>query len=190
MPDRHAIANQALGLIGASRIVSFDQGTVESDLCRDLYEDAVREVLQDHPWNFAEDCESLAADAVSIRPDFLFSYQLPRPFCIPRYILTSDGRRTTRRYRISGNKLCTDEPSVRLVFTKRAAEQDFRPLFTSALAYLLAARLAGPITEVDSKVQNFLQLYQRTLAQARNRDSQEDSPEQFETGLLISVHHG
>lgn len=190
MPDRHAIANVALGWLGADLIVSFDDGTVESDLCRNLYEDVVREVLQDHPWNFAEAGDALPKDAVAARPDYDFSYALPRPFCIPRYILTLGGDRSCAPYRVMGNKLCTSQDGVYLVYTTRPAEQDFRPLFVTCVQHLLASRLAGPVTEADSKVQGHLQLYARALATARNRDSQEDSPEQIDTSLLIAAHHG
>lgn len=190
MPDRHAIANVALGWIGADLIRSFDDGSEESILCNNLYEDAVREVLQDHPWNFAEAGDALPKDAVAARPDYAFSYALPRPFCIPRFIMTLDGRRTSAPYKVMGNKLCTDLDGVYLVYTGRPPEQDFRPLFVTAVTHLLASRLAGPLTEAESKVQGHLQLYERAKAIARNRDSQEDSPEEVDTSLLVSVHHG
>lgn len=190
MPDRHAIANVALGWLGADLIVSFDQGTVESDLCRNNYEECVREVLQIYPWNFAEFGEALPKDAVAVRPDYDFSYSLPRPFCIPRYILELTGSRTPEPYRVMGNHLCTNLDGVYLVYTRRPAEQDFRPLFTTAVTHLLASRLAGPITEVSAKIDYHLAMYRQAVSIARNRDAQEDSPSQLDTSPLIAVHHG
>jgi hypothetical protein len=188
--DRHAICNLALGYIGAARINSFDDGSAEADLCRDLYETAVREVLQDHPWNFAEAAQSLPAAAVVGRPDFAYRYALPIDCIAPRWLMTSDGRRSAATYRLSKRVICTDLEDACLVYTYRAPEQFFAPLFTTTLAYLMAHRLAGPLTEDDGKVEGHYKLYMQTLARARSRDSQQDSPEVIDTSTLIAWHVG
>lgn len=192
MADRLAIANVALGLLGANRIQSFEDGTVEADLCRDLYESVVREALEDHPWNFAEACVRLARDTSPARPDFDFSYQLPTDCVRPLHLLDEDGREARGyRYRIvKPRKLCTDLERPFLVYLYRAPEADWTGKFALAVAYNLAHYLAGPITEDQQKVRDHKQLYADQLGSARNRSSQEDTPEQIETGALVDFHHG
>ncbi|MEY5100874.1 MAG: hypothetical protein RJA36_3593 [Pseudomonadota bacterium] len=192
MPDRHTIANMALGRLGASRIQSFSDGTVQSDLCRDHYDQCVRECLEDHPWNFAEAAVALSQDATAARPDYSFSYEVPVDCLAPRWLMRADGSPAGPGYpyRIGKSKLCTDLDGAWLVYTYKAPEHRFSPLFVAALHHLLAARLAGPITETETKAQYEQALYERTLARARTRNSQQDTPEQFDTSTLIAVHHG
>lgn len=188
MSGKHEICNLALTLLGAEPIQSFEDGSNEGTYCANVYETAVRQVLEDHPWNFAEQVVSLATDAEPYRPDFAFSYNLPTGCIAPRGLLTPDGRPSCYKYKISGNKLCTDQPDAWLVFTARAPEQLFSPKFRTALSKYLAHLLAGPITESEAKMREWYAVYREELTIARNRDSQKDSPEQFDTSLLVAAH--
>lgn len=193
MPDKISICNMALGRLGVTRIASLDEGTTQADLCRDHYEQVVREVLEDHPWNFAEHAIALAADATPARPDFAYSYNLPQgvyELIAPRWLLDNTGYRSVCPYRITGGKLVTDLEGAWLVYTYRAPEHRWSPMFTTCIMYLLASRLAGVLTETDSKVEMEWRLYQQTLPIARNRNSQQDVPEFFELDELTGVHRG
>lgn len=189
--DRTSIANIALAYLGAKRIQSFEQDNEEAATVADLYEQAVRECLEDHPWNFAEKAAALVADATPARPDFDYSYNMPADHLATRWLMTDDGRRSEEPFRMTdGDKLCTDLERAWLVYTYRAGEHLFSPLFVAALAHLLAHRLAGPLTESDTKVEGHYRLYIQTLARARNRNGQQDSPEQIETNTLTRWHGG
>jgi len=48
-----AICNQALSWLGAGRILSLDDGTELSDLCKDNYEPLRDAVLEEARWTFA-----------------------------------------------------------------------------------------------------------------------------------------
>lgn len=190
--DRTSIANIALAYLGADRIQSFDQDTETAAAVRDLYEQAVRECLEDHPWNFAEKAVALIPDATPARPDFDYSYNMPPDHVATRWLMRGDdGRRSEALFRMTdGDKLVTDLENAWLVYTYRAGEHLFSPLFVAALGHLLAHRLAGPLTESDTKVEGHYRLYVQTLARARNRNGQQDSPEQIDTSTLIRWHHG
>lgn len=188
--DRIVICNMALGYIGATRINSFDDDSVEAQLCATLYEHASREVLADHPWNFAEAAAKLPAAAIVARPDYLYNYALPVDCISPRYLMTADGYRSGYDYRLSKRALCTNQPDAWLIYTYLAPEQYFDPLFTKSLVHLLASELAGPITEDDSKIDAHYTLYRETLARARNRNSQQDTPNAVDNNLLVGSHVG
>lgn len=191
MHDKISVANIALAYLGADPITSFDQGIPPADYCKQMYEQCVREVLEDHPWNFAEAAVGLAADATPARPDFDYSYNIPPDVVATRWLMTDDGRRSQYPFRMTkGNKLCTDLESAWLVYTYRAPESLWTPLSIAALAHLLASRLAGPITEEATKVEGHFRLYQAHLARARSRSGQQDSPEEVYTGTLVDWHGG
>jgi hypothetical protein len=190
MPDRHGIANMALGFVGADSLQSFDEGTTQADLCKALYEGCVLAVLEDHDWRFAEAVKRLGPDATPARPDFAYSYPLPRDCVIPRGLLTTDGHRSTYSYRISERSLCTDQPTPWLIYTYRAPEHYFRPYFTKAVAYLLASELAGPLTEDRAKAESNLKAYTYWVARGRSLDSQQDTPLNVDTYDLVRWHTG
>jgi len=190
MPDRHGIANMALGFLGADALQSFDDGTTHADLCKALYEGCVTTVLQDHDWRFAEAVERLGRDAVPARPDFSASYALPRDCIIPRGLLTTDGYRSNYSYRVQGRSLCTDQESPWLVYTRRAPEQFFAPYFVKAVAYLLASELAGPLTEDAKKAADNLKAYSFWVARGRSLDSQQDTSSAVDTYELVRWHTG
>lgn len=190
MSGKHEICNVALGLLGASPIQSFADASVEAEGCRNFYEMAVRAVLEDHPWNFAEKTFELAADATAYRPDFDFSYTLPQDCVVPRGLLDAHGRPSLCVFKRSGSRICTNQDGGWLIYTSRAPEQLFSGLFRMALAKHLAYLLAGLLTESEGKVQTWYQAYREELAVARSRDSQTDFGEQIDTTALIRVHAG
>lgn len=191
MPDRISICNTALGFLGVDPISSFEDGSVQADLCARVYEQCVREMLEDHPWNFAEATDELTKDAGRVRPDFAYSYTLPVKYISARFLMTPDGRQSRYPYRISNEiKLCTDLDNAWLCYTMRVGEHAFRPLFVASLQHLVASRLAGPLTEVDAKTAEHFQLHMTFLARARNRDSMQDSAEVFQTDALVAWHAG
>lgn len=180
----------ALGRLGASRISSFEDGTVESDLCRDNYEPCVRECLEDGSWNWAERRRKLAKRAQG-EPDFDFCYELPVDHVAPRWIMDdTTGFRSQLPYRISEHTLLTDLDNARLVYTFRAPEASFSGMFVPALMHLLCSRLAGPINEDVARIETEYKLYRDMIARARSRNGQQDSPERFDVSTFIAAHTG
>jgi hypothetical protein len=188
--DRHVICTAALHNLGARSIQSFEDGTTEADLCRSNYERAVRAMLALHPWNFAEARVRLAGDATAAGPDYTYSYELPRDYVGARHTLDTNGYITSDGYRIIGRKLLSDEGTPYLVYTRRAAEQDFPPLFTEALIYKLSSNLAGPITGSEAMVEKYYTLYVETLRLAKLADSQQDTPQVIYSDILTAWHTG
>jgi hypothetical protein len=190
MPERHVIANRALGLVQENRISSFDQGTTESELVKENYESSVKTCLEDGAWNFAETAARLAKDASPARPDFDFSYAIPIDCIAPKWMLEPDGRISRIGYRISKSRLCTDLDNPWLVYTYRAPEYLFGSMFTDALVYLLASRISPALTETEAKTEQLYKLYIDAITRARSRNAQQDMAEQFDTTTFTSAHVG
>ena len=60
-----AICNGALGLLGAERIVSFQDGTTQAILCDLHYSQARDATMRAYPWNFAIARANLGAPLAS-----------------------------------------------------------------------------------------------------------------------------
>lgn len=178
----------ALGILGANAIQSFEDESTEAEFANLFYETGLRSLLEDHPWGFAEASASLARDAIPAHPDFAYSYALPPNFVSARRLLTSAATRSGFIYRIRGARLCTSELDPILIYTFRAPEQDFPPLFVRALAWALAGDMAYPITESDSKLTTCLQIGGQMMARARVRDSQQDTAKAIENFPLTAIH--
>ena len=53
MSSRESIASQALSLLGANTILSFDEGTNEANIINDHYDQFIRNMFSLYPWSFA-----------------------------------------------------------------------------------------------------------------------------------------
>ena len=72
------IANQALMMLGASPIVSFDDGTVEANSMQVAYRPAKEQVLRSYPWRCASKSATLAQLADKpVDPRWEFAFSLP-----------------------------------------------------------------------------------------------------------------
>jgi hypothetical protein len=71
------ICSNALLLLGAQTINSFDDESDRATLVSNLWPNALEAILRSHPWNCAIRRVSLAPDAAA--PDFDYSYQFTLP---------------------------------------------------------------------------------------------------------------
>ena len=47
------ICQKAVAIIGANKPESFDDGTLEGEICNDVYSDLLKTMLSGRPWTFA-----------------------------------------------------------------------------------------------------------------------------------------
>ena len=178
------ICNQALLFIGTRTIASLDEPTPEAGYCKQFYDQAVRCVLADHPWGFAQRREKLAEVQVpeGWRNMYRKAYAYPLD-CMQSHFLTTDGNaEKTQAYELAADNertiILTNLAGAILGYT--ADVQDvtrFSPKFVEALARKLQCLLAKPILKGNSKaVQEAEELYLRALAGAKTTDSQEGRP--------------
>lgn len=163
------IVNSALIKLGADRIISLSDDSVEARLASAQYEKLKDEVLRSHPWNFALARSRLGR--LSSAPVFGYACQFALPSDCLRVLMLGDGH---ARYAIEGRRLLADRKEAEIVYIARVADPNlFDPQFRETLACRLAADLAYPLTNSSALATVMMRLYRDHLALARVIDGQE-----------------
>lgn len=168
------ICNMALSHIGSEARVSSispPDGSVEAGHCATFYDMARTEMLEPGNWFFALKRGPLAQVA-NLSTTWAYAYTKPsdclRPLRILRpsvgiTVFTQDLVRRdlvvpsddtdSSAYEIEGDVIFTNEPDAVMVYTRDITDSTkFTPSFTSALSYMLASYLAGPIIKGNEGV--------------------------------------
>lgn len=186
MPSQTSICNAALLLLGADRIAAITDGTERARVLNDLWDDAVDQVLQAHPWNPALRRASLAADAAAPVWGWTRQFTLPPdPYCLRVWRLED----TTTPYRVEGRKLLTDAAApLNLLYIARVTDfAEWSPALAAVLAAYLAANSAFKITGSREQAEAMQRLYAQRLRDARSLDGQEGTPEEIEVDELLTA---
>ena len=163
MPSVVQICNMALSHIGEEASVSSispPDGSVNAGLCATFY-DAVRtEMLETGDFNFSLKRAALAevtntsttwAYAYAKPSDCLKAKRIPYPLDAVTVFTQDDtsynpNDRGGAEFDIEGEVIYTNEPEAVLLYVRDVTDSTkFTPSFTTALSYLLASYLAGPI---------------------------------------------
>ena len=181
------ICQQALVVIGAQPLTSFDDGTTESIACSNLYENTARDELSQYRWRFASNQVQLSrlVDVPSAKWDA--AYQLP-PECLAiTTVYVNDIPIDFDRY--EDNVFCNAEVSdvVILEGTFRIDEQYWPPYFVQMMVYRIASQLAHSIVAQTDTSQMLDQMAVRHSRFARNRDAQGRTAPKIDTSRLINT---
>ena len=164
------ICNLALVHVGSQCILDLSDNDKRARLCKQIYPLFRDEMLRGHLWNFAIREKSLAADTVSIREDYKYSFALPADFLRfvgvqNRYVV----------YQLTGGKLCSDSESITLKYISRIENsEEFDASFLLALSYKIAMTLALSLADDNNLFNLMTDQYRTTLANARSMDAQEN----------------
>lgn len=190
--NAHAIniASKALIKIGAEPISSFNDGTSESLITANLYENCRDRVLSAYPWSFASTQQRLThAKEVPIA-DYQHAFYLPADFL--RMLSIGDAHSKSSKgisYKISNNMIHCDQSTIIINYIYRLDEASFPAFFTSLVINALAAEICIPITENTARAELFQKIYQNEIAKARLLDSQQQTPNAIEDFALINVRY-
>jgi hypothetical protein len=165
------ICNTALSHIGSDTVItsiSPPDGSVEAGHCARFYPIAREELLESHPWAWSLKRVALAT-ITNPSPVWTYAYALPsdlksavRVFDNTTFdalfpnvafqqfasfdTLYKYTERGSADFVIEGDVLFTHEPDAVLLYTAASLDTTkYSPTFVSALSYLLASYLAGPI---------------------------------------------
>lgn len=171
------ICNRALQLLGATRITSLLQDSVNARACSTAYESIRDAELRAHRWNFAIARASLAADSVAPTWGRANSYQLPADFLklIPLY---PEDEFQTKDWVIEGQKIVTDDGAPLYIrYIKKVTDPAIMdPIFREAVSAAMAMALCEELTQSNTKIQNVSQFYKERIALARKSNGIEVVP--------------
>jgi hypothetical protein len=184
MASEVGISSAALNKLGAEVIMSFDDHTNRSNLCRDFYPYIRDAVLRAYPWNCALIQKALVHDAATPLFDWDYKFQLPiDPYCL-RVIKIED----EPDYAIKGRYIYTNESSISIEYISRITDPGlFDSLLKEAIEARLAAELAIPITRIPQMASQMWALYEAKLREARTMDGMEGTKDGWESNELIDV---
>lgn len=178
------ICNNALGRIGAARIMDIDdEDSKGARICKNAYEIQLRELLRLAPWNFAKDRVQLAE--LTTAPAFGWAKQFQLPTSFIRLVQFNDLEAwqddPSDFFEIEGRVLLTDEDTARIEFIKFVDDPNqYDALFTKALIVLLASEIAIPIRQDETVAARMLSEFTTLkLPSARKTDANEKKRRQF-----------
>jgi len=151
-----SICSDALLMLGAKPISSFDEGTDEASVANRLYPDIRDQALLMYPWSFSFKKTSIARLITTPTNEYRYEYQLPGDrLTSPRAVYDSNavGIPPRKEYRIIGDMLLTDYEQVYIDYQYAVPEYDMPSYFVQLLKYMMSWHLALPITDQTDKSQ-------------------------------------
>ena len=151
-----SICSDALIMLGAKAITSFNDGTDESSACDRLYSDIRDSTLATYPWTFSFKKIQLAQLLTAPTSVWKYQYQLPGDkISNPRAVYNSanPGSPVQKDWEIQGDVLLTNLTSVYIDYQYSVGEFAMPQYFVQLLKYMMSWHLAMPITEQTDKAQ-------------------------------------
>lgn len=170
-----SICNLAITRLGQSQaIAALTEASKAAQLCNVLYADCRDRVLRAHNWPFATRYQTLGLVEEAPNNDWIYSYRYPANCLRIHRLVTALGQAEPNppAYAIAsdsvGRLVLTNQPQAVAQYTHRIENPaEFDPLFASALAWLLAVELAGPLTGEDRWRVRAQQSYEQEIRAAQ-----------------------
>lgn len=189
MVNKVDIANQALVLVGANIISSFNDNNTESVVANQLYESTLKNLLTKARWRFASKQQQLSKSATDPLDKWDSAYQIPTNALLVHTLTVSNEVIKFDRY---GEFLYTNtgtNDAVVCHYTYQPHEDEFPDYFTQIVVFELASLFAGAIARNDSLSTLYQKRSQIQLQQARSMESQTQTTRKLNTSLLIEVRN-
>lgn len=152
MASEVEICNRALQKLGAKRIISLSDDSVNARACNVAYVPVRDALLEDHFWRFAIERAELAADAMTPAWGRANSFQLPSDYiCLaPSY---PEDNFNSKDWVIEGLKILTDDTApIYIRYVKRVTDPNaMTSLFREMLSTELAFELCEELTQSNTK---------------------------------------
>lgn len=172
MASKVDIANRALQLIGAKRIVSLSEDSRNARAANAAFEPVKKAELRKHPWGFAVKRAQLAASTTA--PLFTRANSFPLPADFIR-LLPPDPETNFNDldWTIEGRNIITNDGApldVRYIYDV-TDPNEFDMLFREALAAKLAEQLCEEITQSNAKKAEATMAYREAIAEAKRANA-------------------
>jgi hypothetical protein len=149
--DTCARALVCLGLKPINSLLGDDDKVVT---CRTLYPMVRKEVLSRYPWRYTIAKRQLVRLTSTPVNEYKYAFQLPSDrLAGPRAVFSSglSGAPTIKEYDIYQDHLYTNEPAIWIDYQASQNESKDPPYVQTLMVYVMAARLAEPLTDDSSK---------------------------------------
>ncbi len=166
-----SICNDALILIGGTRISSLAEDTKQGQLCNEQYSKVRDQLLNSHPWNFALYRKELSAEPELPTGWYDWTYAYTIPADVLRILDLDD---TEASWAKENTYIFTNYSPVSIRYIKKITETGrFPPHFDKALAHALALNIIYALTQSSTLVAGFKDIADLAIREARSFDSQE-----------------
>lgn len=207
MATKVDICNAALSLLGdTATVTSIDppEGSDQADHCARFYPLALKQILSTFPWSFATKRvipAKLAETPVGHSEGTSNAYAVPSDCVRVQEVLFKDQSDLAKvpQYNVENmgglQVIITPWTNIWLKYTSSEIDESlFPPAFTTALQYLLASLLAGPIIPGSSGIsvaKEQMELYEYYIGKAQTLDArQQRNKLQFKNPFVGDFEHG
>ena len=178
-----SIANRALTLLSAGRILSLSEDSENARKISAIYEDTRNALLEEHNWNFAR--TEVTLSLLSLFPvleTWANAFQLPSD-CIRVIRMQQD-----IAFAIYSDRLYTNSDTASIEYIIRVTDPTkFSSGFVKALASKIASDLSFGITQNATLAANMYKIAERDLSEAKWSDAQAGLGIQQTAGTFITA---
>lgn len=196
MATQTDIANIGLRRIGANRLSNLTtDSSKEAVVVRDLFDEARRDVLGQHNWNFAIKRASLTASDTDPTFGWDYTYPLPENFIRMISVHPIDSDTASVPYKLEfqtsdDRVLLTDSNQIYIRYVFDQQDMNLAPAsFVDSLAWRLARDLAFAMSKSASTAELAGRAYERALSKAKFIDGYEDYPENLADGTWLTSRY-
>lgn len=178
MASKVGVWNLCLTRLGTRRVDTDTEDTAEAEALDAIWDDALAEVLESHPWSFARKAVQLSQLVATPVTTWTYFYQLPAD--IVSILQVSDGTDNFELFtgpsipyeRQDDDRIAADAEEVYLAYIYSSTDPNlWTPSFRSALAWKLASEVAYKLTESTTKADFAEKKYAMVLEEAKSRDA-------------------
>ena len=190
-----AICNLALSNVGKENINALNEASTEARACKQFYDLTRDLLLQQYPWRFAGKTISLAEVSNNKPGQWGFAYQRPTDCLKVRWVRPEyrEGdppldwqEEISFPHGVDGDLIYCNLSPAFLHYTVQLVDPSrFSPLFTDALAWHLAVRLAMPLTKDPKMRADAWQVAQQMTGSAQMADANEVREEYWSRTDLV-----
>jgi hypothetical protein len=179
MTSQVDIANRALITIGADRITSFSDDTLEAKIVNQAYDGVKKFILKSYPWNCAikrATCALLTDTPVS---EFDYKFRLPND-CLRVLKAYPVGKGSAYNWSVEGRDILSDQATLSVKYVSSDISEDLIDAHVvSVIVYRLAMEIAYSISASNTSLANIEAMYNSTLDEARTTDALESTSRQL-----------
>lgn len=169
-----SISSNALLMLGARPINSFEEDSDHALLCSNVYPMMRDWLLRRHPWNVTLQRVALAPATGAPVMDFDMRFPLPGD-CLRVLRVGREGERP--RYRVEGRSILCDENPLYLLYQRELSEGDWDSSLVHLAALAMKSAIAYAVTKSAAVAESSKEDFRMALGAAMAVDGQEDEPQ-------------